>query len=387
MTRLALRPPAFELGAELSWLLARAFGPLARPAPTAIDGTRIYALAHALGLSPRIGARHDHGLLAREVGETAADAFRHAFLSAAARDAAHLHTARNIDRVARDIGVPAIFLKYCGLRVGGYTTAGGRDACDIDVLTPRGFAIRLERALLASGYQHTGMRGYEHQLPPLVDEDGSMVELHVHVPGVRLPGSKTFATAEELIAAGQVTSTPEWHTPSAPVLAAHALAHALLQNAATPSSHAPLRMLGDLIDIVARAPAALAEAAPLVCRDMDEDDMASVSELLDALTHADLEPSGRATRLLQHLLASQLDEPYARRLRLGLLTRPFGEGSAISRYAASLAHALIPPRTELDVIYGSSGGGAKLLFRRLFRPLDLAGRTVRAVSYHLRRPR
>lgn len=373
---LRLKPPEFELDREVTWVLRHALSRTA-PAEPGLDGARALELARRFGLSARIGARHSLERLAAQIGTEHAAELRGDHEVATARGMLLAHSARRVSEFGGAHGVPAVALKFSALQAGGYLRAGERDARDVDLLVPVSGAQKLYDALRKSGYGEGAGGSWPHQLAPLVDDDGTVIELHLHVPGVRLPGDARFARADDLIAAGLVILRQGLLVPSAPLLAAHAVAHALLQNFAKPAEHTVVRLLADLVDLRAASAGVVDRALAFLRPALDATDL---RKLADSCRFVEDWGAGGMpladTTLLRHLLAGQLDESYAARLRLHLLTDPFGEQPAPLRHFAALARALFPPPRDVAQIYGLPSRHGELLLRRVLRPLDLLGRGV-----------
>jgi hypothetical protein len=379
MRALALQPPALALSPELEWLLLRAFARNDAPAPQpGIDAQRAVALTRQFKISARIAGRTSAALLREELGDAASELASDHFTTAA-RDAL-LHDALAFAQAAAErIGAPLIGLKFLALRALGAARAGQRPAGDIDVLTPVNRARELHAALLAAGATESGVRGHAHQLPPVLAPHGVPIEIHLHIPGIALPGSKYFAVADELMAAGLVEQHAGLSTPAAPLVAAHAAAHGFLQNAGTPASHSLLSTLADLADLLALFPDALTRAAPYLAPRFDAEDCATLTELVHQLRAGNPTPG----LVLRHTLALQLDPAYASSQRLRLLTQPLSDRPPALAVATALREALFPSPRELRAIYGDHLGHAPLTVRRLLRPFDLAWRVIRARADHL----
>ena len=167
--------------------------------------------------------------------------------------------------------------------------------------------------------------------------------------------------------------------PKAPVLAAHAIAHALLQNRSTPQTHSPLRLLADLLDLRRLEPGVV-----LSCQRYLAPELGTTCETLDrlctclavgALDGPTFEGTPEQT-LLWHCVAARLDFAYAERLRAGGLTNKFRDGSSAMDIARYVADLIYPAESALEVLYGPAVGRISRVRRRLHRPFDLAARAV-----------
>jgi hypothetical protein len=152
-------------------------------------------------------------------------------------------------------------------------------------------------------------------------------------------------------------------------------------------------MVADLLDLgFGEAPGASigtsAEAAGTwiagtwIAEDVPPAEVAAVRLLCAALAAGDdLSSWGEApdppALLLRHLLAGRLDPGYERSLRLGLFRGQPSDRPPATRLARTLFRTVFLTRGQVDALYGPPRGGALgYLGRRLWRPVDLAGRLV-----------
>jgi hypothetical protein len=383
-------PPPFTYAPDLRWVLARAFGPVAGWQGGVDSGAAAAELAEKLDLAARIGLRVPHAMLVAEVGEAGAERCRTATRRAAAMALRQAELARRVAEVASGLGVPTVLLKGAALFLGGHAAPGSRAVADLDVLAARGSADRLQAALEAGGFVPGGT-AYEHHLAPLVDPAGGVVEVHHLLWGVFLTGRRS-AGLEELAAAGLLRPAPEFDPahqrvalPVPAVLAAHAVLHGLVQHGLTPSAYPALRVLADLLDLGLADAAAISVAmVPLVRGYVSPAELEALASLCRALASGPIEllvgsrSMTTQRRILDHLVAGQLDRDYPRSLKRRLLERPFSDRPAAAARRAALAHALFPPASELDGLYGGPSGRFVRLVRRLRRPVDVALRLFRS---------
>jgi hypothetical protein len=214
-----------------------------------------------------------------------------------------------------------------------------------------------------------------------------VLELHRHVPGVRVGGARGFATYADLEAARllePVAALPGCSVPTRELLAAHLLVHAIAQHGFAPDSYSPFRVVGDLIDlggsetgellerahplIAAELTAAESRAAGLLCRRLAAGD----ASLFDASSSVEGEGV-----LLRHFVAGVLDPRYGRGLRLSSFFRGLAEGSRLAALLKGLRGALSLTDGQIVAIYGRPRSRVGYLVRRLARPFDLSLRLVR----------
>lgn len=320
---LGFKPPLFALDADVEWVLLRAFGPPdARPRKKTAP-ERALSLASALDLGARIASRQAHELLCEELGVEASTILRAHYLDNVARDAL-LGVSLNalLDHAERR-SVPCILLKYAALSRLGVLRPGSRSAVDLDVLVPTRSAEQFQALLQGFGYRDLGLPASRHQLPGLSDPSDVLIELHRHVPAVTLPGDDIFVEADRLLQSELVIRRSNAWVPTPALLAAHTLAHSLVQHARAPHMCSPLKAIADLADLH-RTGHRLEGATSFLGRAMPKQDVDDAIGLTNALLSADLEAAqrGGVGTLLRHALASRLDERYAASLRLRGLTRP-----------------------------------------------------------------
>ncbi len=393
-------------------MLLRAFGPAGAPGP-ACDPAAALDLARRFELSARIAVRQGRQLGA-ELGEGAAAGFARDRARAAAVGLRLMEEVRRVAGVAAALGVPLACLKFAALEATGVLAAGSREACDVDLLAPAERAGELWRALVAAGFRGSGLPEAEHQLPALVGPQGGVVEIHRHLPGVRLEGAAS-ATLAALAAAGLLLPLPDLPgrcaAPAPEVLAAHVLVHGLGQHGYWPSSYSLLKMVGDLIDLgvaeganqgqqgqqgqqeqqglqglqgkrVVLVPGVSAVPdvpgwAAWVSRDVSPAEAAAVDRLCRRLAAGEDPagwPPGSEEELLRHILAGRLDPDYAAALRLGLFRPQPSERSRPVQLARAVLGALFLSDAQIAAVYGPPRGRLGLLGRRLARPFDLLWR-------------
>jgi hypothetical protein len=290
---------------------------------------------------------------------------------------------------AASIGVPIVLLKFAALRASGRVADGWRGAGDVDVLVASDHSRALAEALGKLGLRDAGFPGEAHQLPQLRDADGRAVEVHVHLPGLRLRPGGSMATVDALAAAGplqRVDLPGDCSVPLPHVMAAHAVVHGIAQHGFAPGGYPAFRVVGDLIALGAHEDGgAIARAAlPLVADEVAPDEMAAAVALATRLARADAALFGDVASpeavLLRHFVAGILDEDYRRSLRLHGLA----EGGGIAGLVRAAWHALALTDAQIDVVYGPPRSRLGYLGRRLARPFDLVRRVARYAAAGVR---
>lgn len=380
---LRFRPPPLVVAPELRWVLLRAFGPPASPAPAGIAAASCYPLAAAFDVAPRIAQRVGRAALAAELGEAAAARFHHDRQAAAANALRLGELVEAAAAAAAELALPVVFLKFAALQLAGFVAPGSRWASDVDLLVPAARARELFLALLDAGFHAASSPEHEHQLPALLHPVAGVVEIHRSVPGLRLAAGTPSATADALLAAERlVVPCPELPgrcaRPATSLLAAHALVHGLVQHGHHPAAYPLLRTVADLVDLGLAGPEgeALAGAAGrLVAAELSAAEVEAARGLAVALAAGDLPAAGGgAWLLLAHVAAGCLDPDYRQAQRLALFARQPGDRPRPLQVAATLWRTLVPTRGQIDALYGPQGSAGGYLLRRLARPFDLLAR-------------
>lgn len=337
---LGFRPPRFSLDSEVEWVVQRALGPLDWRPRRHISGQRLVEVALRLDLAARIAARQPREQTEREMGAAPAHRLREQYVGAVARGALLDHALSELLTQARAANVTCILLKYAALNRIGVLRVGSRVASDLDVLVAHTEARRFQTLLIQNGYRDLGLSESSHQLAALQAPSGVLIELHVHVPLVTLSPGQPFVRADDLLTAGLTRESDGALIPDVAVLAAHAIAHGLMQHAQAPHMCSALKTFADLADLCVVSPGVIAQSRTYLARTMTAEDLASVEALAQALQRGDMQAalSGRPGVILRHALASQLDRSYATRLRLGGLVRD--RGTSVRRSPAQLLKSI-----------------------------------------------
>lgn len=380
-----LVPPSTPRTPEIGWVLRRAFGPDDAPVPV-VDGPLAATLARRFDLASRIAERTDPGVLAREVGDAAANDLRSAMRGAAGRELLLRETAADLARRALRLGAPIVFLKGFALTSLGVARPGSRFLGDLDALVDDGPRGALVDELLREGWTTKGGTAADHQEAPLFSPAGAMVELHRYVPGVRRSGSDQDLRAAEVAASALGEPHPNLEgafLPAPAPLLAHALVHGLVQHGAAPESYPLFRFLADVADLRRAHPnldgASLA-AAGLGLEGLDGDDLGAVFGLVEDLV-AGREPAAAGPRrLLDHVVAGTLLPDYVLALKSDLVGfAALGDRSARRTAAArAIRTAFFLEDEDIDAIYGRPKSRLGYFGRRLARPFDLALRFARS---------
>ncbi len=373
-------PPRVRIDADLAWLLRAAFASDVNRVPSN-RSEHALQLARATQLSGRVAARL--GAWRALSLRTLSPGFSEDYYANVAKETLLMQAEQRISELAARLRIPVVAVKFGGLRLAGAILLGVRVAADLDILLPKSYARTFWCALLDAGFRRTNSREYSHQLEALVDPHGAVIDVHTHLPGVVVEKGG-FATADQLVAHRLVTPAHgAMLVPSTYVLAAHAVAHALVQNRSTPQTYSPLRMLADIMDlrqtdlrVVEHAARYLAPELSLTC--------ASLERLCGVLADGGFDGPGfdgtSEQTLLSHCLAARLDFDYSEQLRAGGLADKFRDGSSTTEIVRYVADLIYPSESALDVLYGPAVGVLRRARRRLLRPLDLFIRGSRRLA-------
>jgi hypothetical protein len=383
-------PPPVEVGTDLRWLLARAFGPVefASTIRGSLNPSHIFELAESFDLSARVGARTPHSILIEELGEEAADSFLGAHRQTAIRSLVVEQLCRGLAGVACELDIPAIFLKGAALQLAEHVPTGARGMTDIDLLTLNRDAPRLQQQVKEAGWTVNPGPSGEHQLQVLTHRSGLSLEIHTMVLGVRISGAGS-ASADELLTRNLAVPLPTplqgSLVPSNSVLLAHMLVHGIAQHGLYPQSYPMSRLVADAQDLCGdRAiwDELLPTAMAWIQTDVSVEEAEAVRDLALRLGGgkapvAIAEGNDLPALLLRHILAGVFDKQYQDALRLRSLTRPLAAQSASRTLFRNAIRTVWLTRPQVDILYGTPRTPLGYWGWRLWRPFDLVLRAVR----------
>ena len=377
------RPPDFPAPPAVGWILARAFASVAGVLAPGAESGECLRWARALGLSGRIAARAGEARLREELGDETARAFTADSHRNAVQTLLGERTLRTLSKVAAGLPGPAILLKGSALIVGGFVAPGSRGLVDVDLLVPPRAAGTLMERLAPEGFGPVvpALRMRLHHLPPLVHPQMATVEIHTRLPGVAVRKGAP-ARAEELMGAGLCRTFDGWPgllTGTPALLAAHALAHALVQHGSAPFAYPITRMAADLLDLAGGGSGIerlMAEARPLLQASLSERELRAAASLCVQLAAgASLSTAGDAGLLMAHCLAGIEDLHYNRSLRARVLSdmlKPRRWGDLL----AWLVYSLRAPAESLHGPPRSGADSVRAWPRRLAARLRYLGRVA-----------
>lgn len=374
-------PPSRPVEAGVAWVLVQALAVSSRPLGPPASADSLIDTAERLALLPRLATQFNPAAWPSAPG--VAERLRRERAAAVAHEMRLDATLAGVAAAAAALGLAPALLKGPALVLGGYSAPGGRPSGDLDLLVAVSGLDALHQELRRRGFREIPT-GAEHHTPSLHWPGGVTVELHRHLPGVRLAG-RGFAGWTDLKAAGLLGPAALRDgllLPARDLLVAHALVHGLAQHGLH-GGFPGWRLIGDLIDLGVH-PRELAEPAARWPRWIERE--VSRREIAAAVEVARLVAAGEnplatpnrddAGRLAHHFVAAALDPDYGEALKLRWLQSPLSERAPLAARLRLLAHTLAPRR------HGGQRGQesfARRLGRWLLRPALLAGKAWRAV--------
>jgi len=366
----------------------------------AIDGAQASAVAGALGLVERIGARVPPSTLAADLGREAARELALSRLQVMAKVGGLCDLVPELATAASNASISIVFLKFAALHAGGYVAEGSRAAGDIDVLVRERDVERAVDILAGHGFIAAGTTYAEHHLPPFLDRQGRVVELHTRLPGLREPGSRRFAGFEALERGGGLEPSSGLcdgcYRLRPGLLAAHAIAHGLAHHGGA-DAYPVSRALADVIDVLPRDRRTIGlESAQWIAEDVPAFELEAVVSLCNALEQGDLDGLvGRSEprtecALLHHVLASSLDPDYRRSLAIGYVFDWLSDEPRWWRLLKTAQRIALPTRQQLAARLGLANARSVDLRLRWAHTAGLVRRLpelARAARHLMRRQR
>jgi len=373
------QPPVHQVTAEERWCMLRAFATRTTPAPE-VDPGLVVGVARNLGLATRIVGRLGPTALQAQLGEEGGRALMHEYAVALGQAPALARAAKAVAEAAAEIDAPLVLLKRAALVALSLVDDAQREGVDVDVLVAEYRVAALQARLISGGWRSGETWPADHQAAPLTDPNGTMVELHRFVPGLRVGAGQREARLMDLERAGGIVVLADWpgrvFAPTRDVLAAHALAHGLDQHGLAPASYPLSRMLADLADLeeVGFIPD-WESVARWTGGSLSREEVLAAFELVASLRRGQEPSSPNATALLHHVLVAASDPSYHVSLSQRALVRQLTSGAPSDR-SRLIAGVLFPTRAQLDTIYGGPRSTLGYALLRLWRPLDLSLRLV-----------
>jgi hypothetical protein len=240
-----------SLSPETTWVLARAFLPPGLTVDLPPDPASVWTEALRLRMAPRIASRCGETWLSQELGEKLGRSFMMVSRQAAV-DALKIEAqVRYLARVATSHGISFTLLKGAALHLSRSSGPGARPLVDCDILASHSDGLRLSSALRGDGWERQTIWRHDYHLPPLVRQNHLAIEIHDFIPLVCVNG-RSWVCFDDLRRDGFLTAIPglpdSASIPTRQFLAAHAIAHAIVQ----PPFHrdrSVATLCSDLLDI------------------------------------------------------------------------------------------------------------------------------------------
>ena len=385
------RPPKIEPSRAVDWLFARAFGPGHRnwEGRKPIDLAALDSFIGAFEILPRIWSRTDRDLLEEELEPADFHSIEQDSQTAVAIEIRDHEACTTLAAVARQLDAPMLFLKGMALRLGGHVETGTRMAADIDVLVSEGRARRFHQKLLEQGSVAKDLPASDQHLPVVEHSSGALVEVHHRLRGVvlgsvrdsRLNHPFTQGLCREL--AGDLSGT---YVPRKEVLVAHLLVHALGQHTFWPAAYPQIQLIADLQDLGIGdeiSSTFLDEILQWTESGVAKREVPAVFQLVERLSRGDrlseiVEGEDEMAGMARHIVAGASDSGYRQALKAEGSLRVVAGQSPSHSALVTLKKAIFLTRGQIDIIYGPPKTSLGYLGRRLWRPLDLLGRTWRS---------
>jgi hypothetical protein len=381
-TAIRFRPPEIRLTDDLQWALKRAYGPMDHLVLGGNQVTR-FELAKRLGVLSRIANRCDLNLLSAEIGHEQTALARSALAAQAMRGLALKALEDLVLGVAERARVKVLLLKAAAMKRLGFASPTTRQALDLDILVHPDQLDELCAALDKTSLHRRQMREAQHQ--PVVFESrwGVSVELHVHLPYVRLVSAGkpvTLQDIEELSLVRHTDGGDSWVLlPSMDLLVAHLIAHGIVQHGLTPRMYPSMRLVSDMVDLgLGNNPQLGLDAHRWIRHDVSQTEVGAIAEVAAFLTQGNSSDiwnkNSSGSRMLNHFVAAALDSKYRARLDLRRIIQSLSEDGAWRTINEGIAYAFTLPDENLRRIYPTRRHSMRLT--RLLRPFDLAYRVV-----------
>lgn len=386
------RPPLVDIPPGVSAALDMAFGPVDEKLVCEgdiSDSSAVVEAAQRMVLSGRIASRWPRRILEELLVPEGTEAFRQDLRRTALAELRAEAIVETVAATAHSLNMPVVFLKGAALIIEGLILPGSRGLVDVDVLAPEGREHELQDRLKADGcVEPKDLPSGEHQLQVLAHPLGLAVEVHLCLRGVRGPtnDSMTYSDLRESSSIRLLSGLPgESYAPNRDVLLAHALVHGLAQHGLNPKSYPMLRFVADMVDLDLVGSLERGDFErwrPWVERDVSQVEIEALSDMCRRLQNGDsanaiwIRNDGAAL-MLRHLVLGAVDGEYRDSLRLRSLTSVLpsrGRGATLLR---TVWGATILTRGQIEAAYGKPRSSWGYWGYRLYRPFDLAKRTLR----------
>lgn len=381
-----LHPPKVLLDEDIRWVLRSAFADGATCEPRPASPARAVDLIHRFRLLAQVTSRLDAEQLDRALTPALRTTLSDEARWRVMRSLAVTQARECVCEAAEQSGTDIILLKQAALEALKLITPAQRFAADVDVLIDVDRIAELGASLIKQGCVVRPRRnpGY-HPVVYRTPADIS-IEIHTAIPYVRRRPAASFVELEELRRSDwnqtqRLAPFLRVRTPPLDLLSAHLVAHSLAQHRFTPHHHAPLRAVADVCHLGLDQAEALAEAAfGWIEADVARVEYNALLELVRGLRLDRVDSlSAAALRLLDHVIASALNDRYQARLlfqREMQVIRQMGVWS----WAKTRAQRVVNPTEEELSWLVRDGSAADRNAARAMTPIVFARRLGRVVS-------
>lgn len=288
-------------------------------------------------------------------------------------------------RTAEETGVDIVLLKQAALEVMGLVTPAQRFGADVDILVRASDIGRLSDALCQRGCQERKRRSPKYHPMVLRTPADVSIEMHTVIPYVRMaprddPVDLRCLIQQGLVATGQQPQQPHVFLPNIQLLAAHLVAHNLVQHRFTPRTHPPLRTLRDAYILrLDENPEHAKAAYALIAADILNSEFSALCACIGSLKRGVVDAHEESRKLLSHLIAASIDENYQARLQVQRewqVIREYG----IRHWALSRVQRVFAPTEEelTDVV--NDGAAADQRAARRMLPSMFARQIIKSVT-------
>lgn len=364
-----LDPPDMALDQDLRWILLVAFSNAPHFATLPASSRRTYEMIRQLSLVGTVASRLSQQELESVLTVEHHDRLREVTLRQLGQSLAVRRAQRMVIQAARRCRARAALLKQAALEYLIPAARERRFATDVDVLVVPSDVTHLAEALIADGCRPETSKPHVHGVQVVRTPDGIGIELHKKIVGLTLGDGLPAVGFEALDCLGRLTPGDGdlqgvW-LPSLDVVAAQLVAQGwylfhYVPNA--PQHKSPLRLLCDLNLVGAAHNEELVRTVRGLLQDEGpRAELDALVELVRLLSNGDLDQiTGEPKRMLDHALASLLDEQYRRSLLWGRQLYAIEQEGLWRWTQRQVARAISPRGSRIDSLVASGRAGSRL---------------------------
>jgi hypothetical protein len=322
-----LDPPPVALDSDLRWLLTAAFASRIPESEIPASPGRVVELAEHWGLIQRLTALRSNAELVSALGSELAQSLNQRASRMTMRCLGVSRACHAVCLAAARSGTELVLLKGAALELSGLSKTGERYFTDVDLLVAPEAQTKLADDLLSSGFELERGKRHAHGVMVVRDQAGVGVELHTTIRDVQVTGAA--AVGVDVLRQAALLCAPSvpveqfgrgniW-VPAPSILVAHVMTQGwylfhFVPHA--PRHKTPLRVVADLCLLRVGEDARLESAAYEHVKTMiPESEFRGLVALSRHLSRGDLSSMPfHAQRVLDHIVASAVDESYRRSL-------------------------------------------------------------------------